>query len=429
MSDDESRAPLVEVTALPHDPRLRGHSLDAIVANRACAGRELRIAGWVLGQAGQVVAIEIASPSDRVIKRLPLVHRADVLAAYPDVSGSIPTGFEGGILYLECSALTLILSAVLPNQERIPLVTMSVTQPERALPPVPRVSVVIPCYRQSHFLREAIESAVRQTHSSIEVVVVDDGSPDNTEAVALSIPGLVYVRQRNRGLSAARNTGLRHCTGQFVVFLDADDRLMPNMIATGLIHFSQNPDIGLVAGHFRLISANGRVLGVPEQRTAAADHYVELIRDYFVGPPGGILWRRATLEQVGGFDASVNPAADYDMTLRVARVSAIAVHDEVVLEYRRHGANMSGDPASMLVTTMVALKKQRASVLKRRGGRRAYRAGLEHWRVSWGVPLVEKIAADLRAGRVTSLPRDVGALLRYYPAGIVDILRRVVRRP
>ena len=89
------------------------------------------------------------------------------------------------------------------------------------------VSVVITCYNQAHFLREAIESILAQSYSNHEIIVVDDGSTDNTPQIAKSYSTLRYVYQQNQGLAAARNTGLRESRGEFVVFLDADDRLLP----------------------------------------------------------------------------------------------------------------------------------------------------------------------------------------------------------
>ena len=97
---------------------------------------------------------------------------------------------------------------------------------ERFVPPA-AVSVIIPCYGQAHFLGEAIESVLGQTHPA-EVVVVDDGSPDNTAEVAARYPGIRCVRQDNRGLGGARNAGFAVSKGDYVMFLDADDRLLPD---------------------------------------------------------------------------------------------------------------------------------------------------------------------------------------------------------
>ena len=91
----------------------------------------------------------------------------------------------------------------------------------------PLVSVVIPCFNQARFLGAAIASALAQTHTPVEVVVVDDGSTDDTAAVTARFPGVRYVRQENAGLSAARNTGLGKSRGAYLAFLDADDVLLP----------------------------------------------------------------------------------------------------------------------------------------------------------------------------------------------------------
>src|SRR5918997_500688 len=104
------------------------------------------------------------------------------------------------------------------------------------------VSVVIPCYNQAHFLGEAIESVLSQTYPHFEVVVVDDGSTDNTQEVAARYPGVRYIRQENQGLAGARNAGIRRSNGSFLVFLDADDRLLPRALEAGLKALKEHPE-------------------------------------------------------------------------------------------------------------------------------------------------------------------------------------------
>ena len=87
---------------------------------------------------------------------------------------------------------------------------------------MPQVSVVIPCFAQAHFLSDAIESVLAQTHTDYEIIVIDDGSPDNVREVVERFPGVRLIAQENRGLSQARNRGLAECTGTYVVCLDAD---------------------------------------------------------------------------------------------------------------------------------------------------------------------------------------------------------------
>src|SRR5262249_26693584 len=94
----------------------------------------------------------------------------------------------------------------------------------------PLVSIIIPCYNQAHYLSDAIDSVRKQTYSHAEIIVVDDGSTDNTSNVAALYKDVKYIKQRNQGLSAARNSGLQQSKGHVLVFLDADDRLLPNAV-------------------------------------------------------------------------------------------------------------------------------------------------------------------------------------------------------
>ena len=117
------------------------------------------------------------------------------------------------------------------------------------------VSVVITTYNDSQFLPEAIESALAQTVPPDEVIVVDDGSTDDPGAVVSRYPNVRLIRQANQGLAAARNTGWRAACGRYLVFLDADDRLMSKALASNLHRFDQRPDCAFVYGGFRYIDA------------------------------------------------------------------------------------------------------------------------------------------------------------------------------
>jgi glycosyltransferase involved in cell wall biosynthesis len=205
------------------------------------------------------------------------------------------------------------------------------------------VSVVIPCYKQAGFLAEAIESVLAQTHPHVEIMVVDDGSPDNASDVALSYPGVRCIRQENQGLSAARNTGIRESKGQFLVFLDADDRLTPDALRRGLDHLRQFPDAAFVAGRHRNISIDGSPLSTRQRRHVDKDYYVELLQVNHIGCPAAVMYRRSVFDEVGGFDTTVNPASDYDLYLRIAQKFAVSFHTDLVAEYRKHGDSMSNN--------------------------------------------------------------------------------------
>ena len=414
-----------DVELLPARDRLRACSVDVCAPSAEGGGRELKIAGWVLG-VPPAVAVEVLLGDD-VIARFALdKDRPDVHACFPDVPESGTSGFHGRVGLLAFPEMGLQLSAVLADQTRVPFASIrSASQEASPSAREPLVSIIIPCFKQAHFLAESIGSVLRQQYSCLEIVVVDDGSPDNTEEVVRRCPGVRYLRQKNMGLSAARNAGFRESRGAYVLFLDADDRLCPRALANGLRVFNEHPRVGLVAGHFQIIGLDGRIIASPSSRAVHRDHYLSLLRDYFIGPPGVMLFRRETIEKVGGFDTTNGPAADYEIALRVAKAVPIHVHEEVVLEYRRHAANMSGDPGVMLAATMAVLRQQKRHVRRMTGGREAYRAGVHHWRTAWGEPLVARTASDIANHRFGAAIEGLAGLLRHYPRGVTRFLRTV----
>src|SRR5215208_7628052 len=124
----------------------------------------------------------------------------------------------------------------------------------------PLVSVVIPCYNQAHFLGEAIESVLAQSYPYFEIIVVDDGSPDDTSEVAARYPEVRLVRQENQGVSGARNSGFARSEGEYVVFLDADDRLLPEALEAHLEHLEAHPECAFVSGRYKFMADGGSPL-------------------------------------------------------------------------------------------------------------------------------------------------------------------------
>ena len=161
----------------------------------------------------------------------------------------------------------------------------------------PLVSVIIPCYNQAHFLFESVESALAQTYPRSETVVVDDGSRDGTAGVMARYSGIVSVRQDNRGLAEARNAGFRASTGDYVLFLDADDRLTPNAVESHLLCFAKNPQAGFVVGDIDHIALDGSYVGSPRWPVLDANHYEELLRVNHVANTIAVMFRRSIVER------------------------------------------------------------------------------------------------------------------------------------
>jgi glycosyltransferase involved in cell wall biosynthesis len=246
------------------------------------------------------------------------------------------------------------------------------------------VSIIIPCYNQAHFLHEAIESALTQTYPRREVLVVDDGSTDRTAQVTMTYPKLRYIRQENSGVSAARNTGLKQSRGEYLVFLNADDRLLPDALEIGVSFLRQHPSCAFAAGHCRFVAEDGSLLVGSEWRGVSSDHYLELLRGNYIWCPGSVIYRRSVLEVAKGFDTSLAGAEDYDLYLRISRSYPVFCHNQLVVEYRFHGSNTSADNLRMLRETLKALDIQWDSVKGDSRRTDAFMAGKKHWQDYYG---------------------------------------------
>jgi glycosyltransferase involved in cell wall biosynthesis len=284
------------------------------------------------------------------------------------------------------------------------------------------VSVIIPCYNQAHFLGEAIESVLKQTYPHFEVVVIDDGSTDNTSEVAARYPGVRCIRQENRGPAGARNTGIWRSNGSYLVFLDADDRLLPNALEVGLKHLEERPECAFVSGHCRLIGVDGSTLQPSPRPVVEGDHYEALLRICYIEMPAEAMYQRVVFEVMGVFDTSLEASEDYDLYLRTAREYPVHQHTEVVAEYRRHGANTTRNPALMLKSEVTVLRRQRKYVGRKKRYREAYRVGKNHSQEYFGEPLIEEVRAKVREQTWKQALRGLLVLLRYHPRGFVSAL-------
>jgi glycosyltransferase involved in cell wall biosynthesis len=296
---------------------------------------------------------------------------------------------------------------------------------------LPLISVVIPCFKHGHYLREAVASTTTSTHPT-EVVIVDDGSPDETPEIAsalLDTAGVAvrYFRQSNEGLARARNRGLFEARGDYVVFLDADDRLTPTGLDVGVAALAAHPESAFVFGRCLMMDAAGTVLPTPGQPRLVKDHYRELLRRNFIWMPATVMFRRDAVARAGGFNSSIDATADYDLYLHIARHYPVHDHGQVVAHYRRHEANMSGDASRMLRETLAVLRVQRPFLEGDAASLEAYREGLQVWQDFYGTHLVNEIRAHVAAGEWPRAIRKAITLGHYHPRGLAHHIRQKVR--
>lgn len=294
------------------------------------------------------------------------------------------------------------------------------------MPGAPVVSIVIPCYNHGRFLAEALASIGTPTVPT-EIVVVDDGCTDNTPDVVATFEtsnAFRCVRQQNSGLAAARNRGLRESRGEYVVFLDADDRLAPGAVDLGAGTLAEHPECAFVFGRCRMMDQAGTLLETPTQPRIVRDHYRELLRRNFIWMPGMVMFRRDALERIGGFNGAVNASADYEMYLHIARHHPVHDHGQVVAHYRKHDANMSGNAARMLRETLAVMASQRPFLEGDEASLAAYEEGWRNWQEFYGTHLVTEIRTALRSGRWGEALGKTTVLGFYHPRGLWYHARR-----
>jgi glycosyltransferase involved in cell wall biosynthesis len=283
--------------------------------------------------------------------------------------------------------------------------------------------VVIPCYNQARFLPLAIRSASNQSPATVECIVIDDGSTDETAAVARE-HGVRVIRQPNRGLSAARNAGLVAARGEFVVFLDADDELLPGAIARSVEMLTSNPGARLVVGRCQVMDSAGGRLPAIYYDIDPSKLYDEWLSRNFVWTPGAAMFRRAALEEIGRFPQGLGPASDYAVYLKLARAGGVLLLCDEVVRYRQHDSSMSRDLVLMLRTTLAVLRREKREAPP--SARGAIRRGRRMWRRWYGDQIVDRLRKDWHGGlRGGSQLRAVLALIVHCP---VVMLQHGVRK-
>jgi glycosyltransferase involved in cell wall biosynthesis len=230
---------------------------------------------------------------------------------------------------------------------------------------MPAVSVIMPAYNVEPYLAEAAASALGQTFTDLELIIVDDGSTDGTRGVAETVhgwdPGRVRVVSKpNGGLSSARNAGIRVSTGRFLALLDSDDKWEPEFIASQMEMFERDPGVDLV-------TSNARNLGGPRDGLPArpwAEGYPPITLATILGDEEAVfvmtVYRRRVYETIGEFDEHLATNEDYDYWIRAAAAGfRFARNPRPLAWYRRRADSLSSNEARMLAGILKVLEKAR----------------------------------------------------------------------
>jgi len=220
------------------------------------------------------------------------------------------------------------------------------------------VSVIIPTYNSARYLSDAIDSVLAQTFRDFEVLVIDDGSTDDTASLMRQYSRPVrYIRQENGGVSRARNRGIDESRGRYVAFLDADDAWGQHKLERQLSALDQNRDYH--ACYCAFIVGDSQLSPLETRRSKRGGPTIEdlLLRGNIVGTPSTVLCERSLFKVAGRFDPETSQCADWDMWVRIASQTDFLYLDESLVTYRRHDANMSRNAGLLERDSLRVLEK------------------------------------------------------------------------
>ena len=231
------------------------------------------------------------------------------------------------------------------------------------------IDVIIPTYNTARFIEEAINSVQSQTYKPKQIIVIDDGSIDETGRIVAGLKGtshipIVYIKKKNGGPNSARNLGLTQTSAEFVAFLDADDRWNPYKLEQQIKLFAEDTEgtLGLVYGTYTIIDTNGNVRSdiptVPLNSDMRGYVFEKLLPgNLILGSASNVLIRRSVFETVGPFDETLRVGEDWDMWLRIAEKFCIDYVNEVTVAIRRHSSNNTSNLAYLIKGDIAFIEK------------------------------------------------------------------------
>ncbi|MEO6305402.1 MAG: glycosyltransferase family 2 protein [Bacteroidia bacterium] len=243
---------------------------------------------------------------------------------------------------------------------------------------MPLVSIVITAYNSAEYLHVAIGSAIRQSYPRFEIIIIDDGSTDNTRCVVESYPCVKYYYQENQGLSAARNMGILRSSGVYLVFLDADDWLEDDALDSNATVLLSKPELAFISGNYFFKQAgNKQAKAVTFEGTNKP--YEKLLACNYIGMHAAVMFQRWVFDEFR-YDECLKSCEDYDLFLKIARKYPVYHHQKFIATYYFHQTGLSHNYSSMSRSVYRVIKKQE-SFLRSSGEVKAYRKGINQWKI------------------------------------------------
>lgn len=285
---------------------------------------------------------------------------------------------------------------------------------------MPKVSVIIPAYNAEAFLSEAIESVLAQSFQDFEVIVIDDGSTDDSARIANSFGGNVFcLSQENRGLAAARNRGIAESKGELIALLDADDYWLAEKLEKQVELLERESEAVACFTLTENFNDQGETLETSVEPDYADIVEALLLYSCIIGPPSSVMIKRSALNKIGDFDMNFSQCADWDMWLRLAELGKVVYVNKPLVRYRIHPTNMSKNTPLLESDTFGVLDKFFSDPAHFKFEPLKNNCYSNHWMIIAG--------CYLQAGQLAESLRCLWTGVRLYPKNIVRPLSLPLR--
>jgi glycosyltransferase involved in cell wall biosynthesis len=258
---------------------------------------------------------------------------------------------------------------------------------------------------------------LQQEYSNYEIILVDDGSIDDTKTISESFPSVKYVYQENAGLSSARNTGIKHCNGKYLIFLDADDWLLPYAMKINCSWLEKNNEVAFVSGAYEYYYENEKHF-LPIKREVPDHHYCRLLEINYIGMHATVLYQRWVFDEFL-FDNSLKACEDYDLYLNISRKYPVLHHTGMIAVYRMHHTNMSGNSILMLKIALKVLARQKP-FLKSDEENACYNRGIQNWKLYYAERIYDNLLNQIPVNKIN---KDELAALRLYNKELYGVIK------
>jgi glycosyltransferase involved in cell wall biosynthesis len=294
------------------------------------------------------------------------------------------------------------------------------------------VSVIIPTFNRAKYIQDAIQSVLNQTYPNYEILVVDDGSTDDTRQIVAAIESekIRYYYKCHQGIALSLNYGINHSRGHFIARLDSDDIFLPEKLGRQVQLLEENPDVDLVYTQVYKMTEDGKILSRYPEGHRLPPEPLRALRNFLFAPSQSLMFRRECIEQAGVFDENFVIASDWDFFIRLAMVSKLAYINEPLVKTRTHSGMITRDGIQKMTYIIAVLEKHRETLSLAEDNRwlspHYYKLGREYFFVE-NYDLAQSAFQKALALSPTNVSALLFFLLCFFPPDFIARLKHLQR--